>query len=798
MTKRYLLALLLLFLLQNKVFSQIKISGQIKDEKNNPVEFIEIQLQNKDSIIFKSELTNAEGKFILETEKGEYSLLVRQLGVIYHKQKISVNQDTYIGIINITDKTQQLQEVVITSKKKLIERKVDRLVFNVDNSVSASGGDALDALSLTPSVRVLNDKISIVGKGNVMVMVNDRIMQLAGEDLTNYLKSLRSDDIKSIEVITNPPAKYSAEGNSGILNIVLKRTVSNTWKSDISTVYRQYTYPIGSLGGSFMYKKDKINISSNLNYINGSNAPQETMKIDYPNQIWDEINNSRNYSNNLSGILNFDYAISKKIKAGISLNFSKGKPTSKETSETLLINKASNKLDSLIVSNIKNINRNEFIASSFYTIYKIDTLGKKISFDFDFFKQLNYTKRDFTSNNYLQNNIYINNSYYKGNNTGNQNLSNFSINIDMEHPLKKMFLNYGGRFSFSETNNELNFYNISSGIPILNNLLSNTFLYKENVQALYFSIEKKINEKWDTKLGLRYENTETSGISLTLNQVNKFNYSKLFPTFYLSYKANDNNSFNFNYGRRINRPNFNALNPFRVYSNIYSYSEGNPFIQPSFSNNFEINYIYKDNLSFQLYYSKLIDGWQQVTFANPNDLSIRYTKYENFITDNSFGANINYTYNAFKWWEMVYSFDYGLSESTSSLSVTQSNLKGSNAYLNTSNTFKINENTNFSIFYWQFFGGVSQLDYMKNRSQLNLTLQRKFLNKKMIITVTGFDVFRSNYNHITSYSNNLKIIYNNYYDQRSFRIAILYKFGNKNIDNNNRAQKNEEEKNRAN
>ena len=116
-------------------FSQVKISGQIKDEKNNPVEFIEVQLQNKDSIIFKSELTSVEGKFILETEKGKYTLLVRQLGIIYHKQDIDVNQDTTLGVINIIEKTQELQEVVITSKKKLIERKVDRLVFNVENSI---------------------------------------------------------------------------------------------------------------------------------------------------------------------------------------------------------------------------------------------------------------------------------------------------------------------------------------------------------------------------------------------------------------------------------------------------------------------------------------------------------------------------------------------------------------------------------------------------------------------------------------------------------------------------------------
>ena len=257
MTKRHLLSLLLIILFQNQVFSQIKISGQIKNEKNNPVEFIEIQLQNKDSIIFKSELTNAEGKFILETEKGEYSLLVRQLGGIYHKQKINVNQDTYIGIINITEKEQQLQEVVITSKKKLIEKKVDRLVFNVENSISASGGDAIDALKLTPRVKVQNEQISMIGKSGMLIMIDDRIIQLSGDDLINYLKTLKSDDIKSIEVITNPPAKYNAEGNSGILNIKLKKAKNDAWSASVRTLYQQASYPTGAFGTGYNLQKNK-------------------------------------------------------------------------------------------------------------------------------------------------------------------------------------------------------------------------------------------------------------------------------------------------------------------------------------------------------------------------------------------------------------------------------------------------------------------------------------------------------------------------------------------------------------
>ena len=283
MTKRHLLSLLLIILFQNQVFSQIKISGQIKNEKNNPVEFIEIQLQNKDSIIFKSELTNAEGKFILETEKGEYSLLVRQLGGIYHKQKINVNQDTYIGIINITEKEQQLQEVVITSKKKLIEKKVDRLVFNVENSISASGGDAIDALKLTPRVKVQNEQISMIGKSGMLIMIDDRIIQLSGDDLINYLKTLKSDDIKSIEVITNPPAKYNAEGNSGILNIKLKKAKNDAWNASVRTLYQQASYPTGAFGTGYNLQKNKITLTTNFTYSDGSNAPFESSVINYPN-----------------------------------------------------------------------------------------------------------------------------------------------------------------------------------------------------------------------------------------------------------------------------------------------------------------------------------------------------------------------------------------------------------------------------------------------------------------------------------------------------------------------------------
>ncbi|UPF07242.1 carboxypeptidase-like regulatory domain-containing protein, partial [Flavobacterium psychrophilum] len=251
MSKIYFILFFLFFIFPSKLFSQVTISGQIKDKKNKPIEFLEIQLQNNDSIIVKSELTNVDGKFTILTEKGEYQLIIKQLGKVLQKQKITAKQDTYIGVIQIIETQQQLEEVIIASKKKLIERKVDRLIFNVENSISASGGDAIDALKITPSIRVQNDKITMIGKSGMSIMIDDKLIQLSGYDLVNFLKTISSDNIKNIEVITTPPAKYSAEGNSGLVNIKLKKAKKDSWNATINSAYRQATYATRSIGGNF-------------------------------------------------------------------------------------------------------------------------------------------------------------------------------------------------------------------------------------------------------------------------------------------------------------------------------------------------------------------------------------------------------------------------------------------------------------------------------------------------------------------------------------------------------------------
>ena len=788
MKKRHLIAFLLIILFQNQVISQIKISGQIKDEKNNPVEFIEIQLQNKDSIIFKSELTNAEGKFIIETEKGEYSLLVRQLGVIYHEQKINVIQDTYIGIINITEKEQQLQEVVITAKKKLIERKVDKLIFNVENSISASGGDAIDALKITPRVKVKNDNISMIGKNNMSVMLDDKLILLTGDELINFLKSIPSDNIKSIEVITTPPAKYDAEGNSGLINIKLKKSKLNQWNASLRSSYIQSTYPKGSFGGNFDYQKNKLSLYSNLNYVNGSNAPVETNKIYYPLGLWNEENKRRDFQNSVNGRIGADYKISEKFSVGMQYLGSFSKPKIAENSLTTIYNQTNSQIDSYINTLSENLGKNNNHSLNLNSTVVFDTIGKKMNINLDYFKFKNDDNRIFNTINLLS-----------ANNTSLQDIQNYSAKIDFEHPLKWINLSYGGKLSFIKTQNNVNYFDTTLGTPIFDPTQSNEFNYDENTQAIYINGTKKLNEKWETQLGFRLENTQTEGVSKTLNQKNTNSYAKLFPTFYLTYTPNEKNSFSINYNKRINRPSYNRLNPFRWYSNPFSYTEGNPFLQPSFSNNLELNYTFNDNWSNSIYYSHTDNGFEQITIVDNTD-NIQKTIAQNFFKTTIIGISESYTYNKLKWLSSTFSFDWNYSKSESLIPITNQNLNGSNAYFSTSNDFNLNKNKTllFNFSYWYNFKGTSDLDKNNAYSQLDASIKYFAFDKKLQISFNANDILSTNRPIYTSFTNNIQIDYKNYYDVRLFRLSLVYKFGNKNINVEKKEVGNQEEKERTN
>ncbi|MDR1877678.1 MAG: TonB-dependent receptor, partial [Flavobacteriaceae bacterium] len=290
------------------IFSQeLSISGKAVYNQNTPLDIAEVTLSIKDSII-RNELTQEDGSFTFsDLTQGSYTLQIKQIGIVLYSQNIDLTDNLDLGNIK-TIQEKEIQSVVVTGQKKLLERKVDRLVFNVENSIAASGGDAVDALKITPGIRVENDNISMIGKSRMSVMIDDKLVQISGEDLVNYLKSISADNIKSIEVITTPPAKYDAEGNSGLINIQLKKAKENAWATTLRTTYTQATYPFLNHGVNFSYRKGKLSLLTDLSYRYGKTIYTNDIYYDYPEEDWFQYLKAKDKNNSLGALLNIQYA----------------------------------------------------------------------------------------------------------------------------------------------------------------------------------------------------------------------------------------------------------------------------------------------------------------------------------------------------------------------------------------------------------------------------------------------------------------------------------------------------------
>jgi hypothetical protein len=789
-----------ILLLSNFLFSQqYQITGRIVNEKNKPIEFAELLLLNKDSIAIKSELSDEKGFFSIDTKQESYIFQIKQSKKITYTKNIEVFKNLDLGIIKVENSTTNIQEVVIPGKKKLIERKVDRLVFNVENSISASGGDAIDALKITPSIRINDDKISMIGKKGLSVMVDDKLIQLNGDDLTNFLKSIPSSNIKNIEVITTPPAKYDAEGNSGIVNIKLKKAKKDSWNASLNSSYKQTIYPTANFGGDLNYQKNKISFFSNINYQNGITKRIEKDEIYYSNQSWITDFNKKNYSDIISGRVGIDYKITGGWTTGIQYLGNKSKPKTYENDYGKITKNTTNQVDSLINTTAKNLRNNFFHSLNWHNIITIDTIGRKITTDFDYFTLQNNDNRDFITQNLLPNNQQTPSGILSTNNIGLQKINNYSGKIDFEHPLKWANLSYGSKFTFTETVNSVLYYNTTTGTPILNTNQSNSFNFNENTQAIYVSGSKKFGkEKWDIQLGVRLENTQTKGLSVNLNQKNTNNYFEFFPTAYVSYKQNENHLFSIDFSRRIERPGFRDLNPFKFYSSAYSYTEGNPFLLPQFSNNLGIKHTYKNFLTTSLSYSHETQGFGEVPFVN-NSNNIQYFSQLNYFTFDSYDISESYVFNKYDWWESnldAYIY-YSYSKFTQSISLAET--KGLSFYLSTNNTFILNKKKNIKVGlnYWYQASEYDLLNKKRQTQSLDVSMKFSLLQNNLLLAITAQDLFNTNKAYKTTNTNNIFQVYSSHGSNQFFKIAVTYKFGSKKINVEKRNFGNDDEKERA-
>lgn len=794
--KKIIIALVLIY--SSVSLSQIRVTGKVVNHENNPIDLAEVLLINKDSIAQKSELTNSNGEFVLAITKGNYLLQIRQLGKKLYSSKINLTQELDLGNIKISQKTEVLAEVVVHSKKKLIERKIDRLVFNVENSIASTGGDAIDALKVTPGIRVQNDAISMIGKSGMAVMVDDRLIQLSGDDLINYLKTISSDNIKSIEVITSPPAKYSAEGNSGLINIKLKKAKEDSWSATARSNYNQARYATGAIGGNLSYQKNKFGLILDLSERNGESIYTNDITYKYPTENWKNEVVNKTSRNVFSSLIGLTYDLTSKSKFGVQYLGSFNKSNVNEDNLSNIYNNQTNSLDGNLNSrgftdrNIDNHSLNLNLTT------KLDTVGKKFTINADYFTYDSNKENTFQNenNNYID--LITERQYNENGN--NQKISNFSTDIDFEMPYEWASINFGAKISATNSNSDLEtlIYENNNGIYILNSTQVNVFKYQENNQAVYFSSSKKLGEKWELKLGLRTEFVQTTGFSQTTNSANTYNYFKIFPTLYSSYKGNEDNTLSANYSRRINRPSYSDLNPARWYFNSNSYEEGNPFLQPSFSHNLEFSHNFKQLLVSTLSFSKTENGFGQLTVHD--DLNrIQKSIRRNYFASNFIGLDETLTFDFFIWWNSINNAGAFYSENNVYSEYLEPKYSGWGGYLSTTNSFVLNKSKTFTgqLAYTYSFPTSYGESKISSYSNLNLAIKYAMLNKKLLLSFVIDDLLKTNQYTIYNKSLDVNQSFRQYYDTQSFRISVSYKFGSDKIRVNQRNFGNQEEKNRV-
>jgi hypothetical protein len=792
-------SILLLFVLLSSILSaQIKITGKVTTKDNNPVEFAEIILISKDSTAIKSELTNEKGDFILDVQRGVYKLQIRQANKIIASKNIELNADLDLGSIEV-DNVIQLESVVVVGRKKLIERKVDRLVFNVENSINAAGGDALEALRITPGIKMQNDNIAIIGKSSLLVMIDDKIIQLSEEDLANYLKSIPSDVIKSIEVINTPPAKYEASGNSGLVNIKLKKAKKDSWNALIGSTFLQRTYSDGTAMGSFNYNKNKLSVSSSINYKNGTRYVHQDNYTYFPDGLWHTSEPDKEKYVRINGKIGIHYQISSKWIMGSQFLYNNNESENTESPFTSTCDYTTGLLNRYLKSDGKEVQNPNIKSLSFYNEFKLDTLGRKITINLDYFNFNNKDVRTYKGISVIKFPLPHSEKYFAGINNNSQGINNLSCKLDIDYPIKWATLSFGSKISNSKTHNDI--FSFNSGLVDKSisdfPLSQNKFEYTENVQAVYVSGNKKINDHWESQLGLRMEATQTKTFTESLNQSTKSDYLKFFPTAYLSYKPNDNSTFTFSYSKRIDRPQFYDLNPNVTFLNPFQTIEGNPFLQPAFIDNLELTYTYK-KLESKFYFSDEDDMFNEIPITDPDTKLIRFA-IDNFINTQRYGISENYVFDKFKWWTSTNAFDINYSISKSSLAITQSQQKGFNSTISTNNDFSFNSNRTllFNVNYWYSFPGNDGFYKNKAMSSLSVAIQYLLLNKDLTISLKGSDIFRTEVININSRVNN---VYNEgryYRDKQAFQFSISYKFGNKKNKVEQRETGNEEERSRT-
>ena len=800
--KTFLPLILLAFIvfIPNRVFSQNQVRGQIVDKENQPVSFANVVLLNaKDSVsVIKGMISEDDGSFLFEEiENRPYVLKISFLGFADYIKRFEVEGNTNLGKIELQETSNSLDEVTVKARKPKIERKIDRISFNVENSVISSL-NTYEILKRTPGVIVSQGEL-LVKNRPATVYINDRKVYLSTAELEQLLSGLSGENVKSVEVITTPPARYEAEGSGAILNIVMSKNPSIGYKGSVNASNTVAVLPKYSLGTSQYYKTNNLNAFASYNFNANNIYKNDESNVTYfepdgsENSTWlgDFERDTKNYAHSLNTIL--DFTLSEKSSLSLSANLNFTPKNDSDLRGQTDIYSASGSLDSLFTtdSRLENEAKNMLFNADFST--SLGENGAKLS------AQVNYIRYDKDQDQDLNTTYFYGNGDEIRNNIimtkAMQNSDIYTGQVDITTNMGSLPVETGIKYAGITSNSALDFYNNTFALQV--DELSDALDYDENIYAAYFSTSKELG-KWSLKAGLRGEYTDISGISAQNGLVNDQDYFQLFPTFYAMRNIGEESSISLEYNRRIERPRFQSLNPFQYYINENNVKEGNPALVPGIANKVLFNYSYKGALFFDLYWDR-VDRSPSVLSFQDNQNQLLRTVNDNLDYTQQFSLDITYA-NFVTNWYYLYGYLSGFymeNQIYARESAAETyTIDTFSAFLNVGNYFYFGGDGTFSgNVNTYFLPNILAGSYKYENPQfgLDLGLRKTFMNNKISVSINAEDILRTmNIPMQSQYLNQD----NGFYaisETRRITFGVRYNFGNFRLNDNNRAINADEE-----
>jgi hypothetical protein len=793
-------------LISRQAFSQqtgatLHVSGRVMDVQNKPVPYATVTLiKATDSSLVKGAITDEAGNYSFSpATSGKYRVSASVIGMVKAFSKpfdLSAAHPTVsLSGLVLRQTNNQLKEVSVTASKPFIQHEIDKTVVNVENSIVSAGNSAWEILQKSPGITVdnSNNTIRLQGKTGVVIYIDGKPSHLSQEQLANMLKNLNASSIQSIEIMTQPSSKYDAAGNAGIINIVTRKSKEAGFSGSATAGFTQGKYSRENGGLDLNYREGKLNLYGNYNYTHAKwwNDNYITRNFyDGTGKTYSTRTEQYGYHTTPANSHNFkagaDYYLDDKNTIGFmmsgNINTSKGN----RNNTTWFKNPDASLQSTSLTHNTSNGDWTNYTYDLNYQ-GRFDSSGRELDVD------AAYSRFDNTSlQHYRTDTYYPDGSPFPDTETApNPNIRKGSLpslieirtaKMDYTLPLKHQTkVEFGAKYSLVTSDNNVQYNKLDNQTQQWAfDSATNHFKYTENINAAYVNFNRQFKKGWGLQLGLRGEQTISKGHQFTNDSTVKRNYFQLFPSAFLSKKINKNNTLNFSYSRRIDRPDYQSLNPFRYYLDPYTYEEGNPFLQPQLTNSIKFSYSYKSLLTAAVSYSNTSDVMSQV-LKQDDSAKITYQTDENLSRMQNIGLDITLSIPVTNWWMSNNFINAFYNKYQGEFLGGELNF-GQAAYtFNSTNTFTLPQG--FTAELSGFYNSAMQWSIFSIRPQyaVSFGIGKTFLDKKASLKLNVNDVFDTQHSFASVRYQNLDVTSLNHWDSRRVSLTFTYHFNKGNV-----------------